>query len=193
MAYYDHGFPSEKRYLSRFDAILDRMTEAMTCARLTRSISHNFIVQILPHHRAAVEMSQNILDNTNEPALRNAAIQIISMQEQRNKALQGIQLPCALMRNPGEDVARYQAQVSRILEAMFRDMRRAPVTGDPAKDFIYEMLPHHRGAVEMSQNALAYPVCQSLYPVLDSLIVSKKQGIRQLEEILRQLGERPAR
>ena len=50
-----------KRYLSRFDEILDEMIQGMTDAPLTDSISHNFIVQMIPHHQAAIQMSENHL------------------------------------------------------------------------------------------------------------------------------------
>lgn len=37
-----------KRYLCRFYEILDKMIQGMTGAELTNSISHNFIVQMIP-------------------------------------------------------------------------------------------------------------------------------------------------
>ncbi len=46
-----------ENYLSEFYCILDRMIESITEAELTDSISHNFIVQMIPHHRAAIGMS----------------------------------------------------------------------------------------------------------------------------------------
>ena len=39
-----------KQYLCCFYEILDNMIEEMTNAKLTNSISHNFIVQMIPHH-----------------------------------------------------------------------------------------------------------------------------------------------
>ena len=48
-----------KNYLCRFYKILDEMIEGMTNAELTNSLSHNFIVQMIPHHRAAIEMSES--------------------------------------------------------------------------------------------------------------------------------------
>ncbi len=51
-------------YLNRFYSILDRMIQDMTNARLGNSISVNFMTQMIPHHRAAIEMSQNLLQYT---------------------------------------------------------------------------------------------------------------------------------
>ena len=50
-----------KNYISDYYCILDNMIEKMTGAKLSDSISGNFIAQMIPHHMAAVEMSENIL------------------------------------------------------------------------------------------------------------------------------------
>lgn len=41
----------------------------MTGVCLTDSISGNFIMQMIPHHTAAIEMSANILKYTTDPQL----------------------------------------------------------------------------------------------------------------------------
>lgn len=48
-----------KTYLCRFYKILDEMIDGMTNARLTDSISPNFIVQMIPHHQGAICISKN--------------------------------------------------------------------------------------------------------------------------------------
>ena len=65
------------RYLNRFYSILDRMIQDMTNARLGNSISVNFMTQMIPHHRAAIEMSQNLLQYTTNIPLQNIALQIV--------------------------------------------------------------------------------------------------------------------
>lgn len=51
-----------KAYLFQFYQILDTMIQKMTEADLSDSISHYFIVQMIPHHKAAIKMSYNILN-----------------------------------------------------------------------------------------------------------------------------------
>ena len=43
-----------KTYLDTFECILSEMIQEMTEVELTDSISDNFIIQMIPHHRAAV-------------------------------------------------------------------------------------------------------------------------------------------
>ena len=51
-------------YLRRYREILDTMIDEMTNAQLGCSISQNFIMQMIPHHRAAIEMSRNLLEHS---------------------------------------------------------------------------------------------------------------------------------
>ena len=52
------------RYLEQYHKILEDMICGMHDAELTDSISHNFIVQMIPHHKAAIEMSVSLLKYT---------------------------------------------------------------------------------------------------------------------------------
>ena len=79
-----------KQYLCCFYEILDNMIEEMTSAKLTNSISHNFIVQMIPHHQAAIKMSQNILQYTTLLPLQNIAKNIISEQTKGIEAMKEI-------------------------------------------------------------------------------------------------------
>ncbi len=76
---------SARNYLKEFYDILDEMIEEMTEVKLTDSISHNFIMQMIPHHMAAIEMSVNILQYTTDMPLRNIALSIINEQTQSIK------------------------------------------------------------------------------------------------------------
>ena len=68
---------------------------------------------------------------------------------------------------------------------MFDDMRNACYTNDINANFIREMIPHHRGAIQMSRNALQFPICQELKPIIQSIIVSQQNGIREMECLLK--------
>lgn len=87
-----------KEYIDSFHCILDQMIQAMTSAELTDSISHNFIVQMIPHHMAAIENMREI-----EPI-------------------------CAHLRNSQRDLNRYKCRIDRILNTMFCGMKSASAT-----------------------------------------------------------------
>lgn len=176
-----------KNYLSQFHCILDGMIKGMTEAELTDSISHNFIVQMIPHHRAAIEMSENLLKYTTDIALQNIACNIISEQTKSIADMQAVEHECASCINPERDVCLYQRRVSQIMCMMFDRMGAAPSCNNINVDFMCEMIPHHRGAVELSRNALQYELCGGLCPILNSIIISQEKGIRQMQQLLKNM------
>ena len=175
-----------QKYLSRFYEILDEMIRGMTCARLTESISHNFIVQMIPHHRAAIEMSESLLRYSDFAPLRRIAERIISEQTQSIKDMEKA-LPCCEMKmNSQQDLFRYGKRFGEITREMFSQMRSACSDNNINADFMREMIPHHQGAIRMSGNALKYPICPQLVPILKAIITSQERGVREMEKLLRQ-------
>jgi len=174
-----------KDYVSAFHNILDAMIQNMTNAELSDSISYNFIVQMIPHHRAAIEMSRNLLKYTTFVPLQDMAIQIVNEQTKSIEDMRRVICACGKLDNCRQDVRCYQAQVEQIMNTMFSEMENACATNQLNATFMREMLPHHRGAVEMSELALQYRICPELVPILNAIIHSQKQEIRQMQQLLR--------
>lgn len=172
-------------YLCRFYEILDNMIEEMTGAKLTDSLSHNFIVQMIPHHMVAIEMSRNILRYTACLPLQDIAQGIITEQTKSIEDMRAILPQCSCLVNSPQDVCMYQSRFGQISGTMFARMRDACADNDINADFMREMIPHHKGAIQMSENLLQYDICCGLIPILDAIIVSQRRGVREMEGLLR--------
>lgn len=177
-----------REYLQTYYDILDRMIRGMTEAELDESISHNFIVTMIPHHMAAIEMSQNILNYTNVKQLRSIAENIISEQTQSIKNMQDIFEECTERTNNPRELCQYQSKTDEIIQTMFTQMRTARTDNRIDCNFMREMIPHHRGAVRMSSNALRFRICPELKPILNAIIISQKRGIMQMQNLMRMLN-----
>lgn len=168
-------------YLQRYREILNAMISGMCSAELNDSISHNFIVQMIPHHRAAIEMSENILKYTENAKLTEIAKGIIDEQTRSIADMEAVLDQCSTLLNCSCDVQVYQRNVNAITETMFSKMRSAYFDNCINCDFIREMIPHHEGAVRMSENALKFQICHELNPILNAIIISQKNGIHQMK------------
>ena len=172
-----------KRYLCSFYEILDDMIEGMTSAELDDSLSHNFIVQMIPHHEAAIRMSENLLQYTTFVPLQNIAQNIIKEQTESIENMQEAMYNRNMLTNSEEDICLYQRQFHKITQVMFSEMHNAPSTNNINADFIKEMIPHHMGAIRMSENALRFPICPELIPILTAIISSQKRGVQEMEKL----------
>lgn len=175
---------SAENYLKRFNEILDHMIQGMKEAELSNNISHNFIVQMIPHHQAAIEMSENILKYTNNQQLKSIANRIISEQTKSIENMQAIKSQCEKHTNLCPMLKSYQCKTNRILKTMFSEMSSAYSDDNINCNFLREMIPHHMGAVKMSNNALKYNLCPGLKPILESIIISQENGINQMRKFL---------
>lgn len=173
-----------KCYLSRFYEILDEMIQGMTDAPLTDSISHNFIVQMIPHHRAAIEMSQNLLQYTTFVPLQNIASRIISQQTKSIADMEAVLEQCSTRENTQQECCLYRRRMDQITRTMFGDMENACATNGINANFMREMIPHHLGAIRMSENALRFPICPELIPILLAIIRSQRVGVREMRQLL---------
>lgn len=176
-----------RRYLCRYHDILEEMIRGMTGAALTDSISHNFIVQMIPHHRAAIAMSENLLRYSDLAPLRRIAQSIVEEQTKSIADMERVLACCEQQCNTPQELCRYGQQFHRITQTMFSQMRHAPAGNGINADFMREMIPHHQGAIRMSQNALQYPICPELKPILQAIITSQEKGVREMECLLRRL------
>lgn len=177
-----------KAYLTRFYQILDEMIWEMSSAEGNHSISHNFIIQMIPHHRAAIEMSKNLLWYNPSAPLKKIARGIISEQTKGIADMKAILDRCSECVNSERDLALYQRRIENTMSTMFDQMGSAPDTNNIDVDFMREMIPHHEGAIRMSETALQYDVCPELVPILQGIISSQKKGVQEMEVLLRQAG-----
>ena len=177
-----------KEYLETFDCILEHMIDGMTNARLSDSISYNFMVQMIPHHRAAIEMSKNILNYTDNRTLQDIATGIIEAQTKSIANMESILCHCMGQTNCMQCLKNYQCRMDKIMQSMFYRMDNACATNQVDCNFMWEMIPHHMGAVEMSETTLMFDICSELKPILEEIILSQKRGIMQMRQLQRCLN-----
>ena len=139
------------RYLEQYHKILEDMICGMHDAELTDSISHNFIVQMIPHHKAAIEMSVSLLKYTTWIPLQNIAENIIMEQRRGVANMTAILENCCQYENTEPEQYSYLQCFRQIAANMFYRMENACEDNSINGNFIREMIPHHEGAIQMAE------------------------------------------
>lgn len=177
-----------KNYISEYYCILEKMIGGMTEAELCGSISENFISQMIPHHKAAVEMSENILKYTTLVPLQCIAENIVRTQIRGIERMEEMRCKCKELCSSKCDLCLYQRSMDAIFREMFRGMKAARSDNNINCNFMREMIPHHLGAVRMAENALQYDLCPQLIPLLNGIISEQKKGISEMRSLMRMIG-----
>ena len=89
---------------------------------LTDSISHNFIKQMIPHHQAAIEMSQSVLQYTNLAPLQVIAAGIVAAQTKSMEDMRSVLATCREEKSSEQGRNLYQRRFDQITRTMFTDM-----------------------------------------------------------------------
>lgn len=92
---------------------------------------------------------------------------------------------CSELENTEQERSLYRRRTEQIMQGMFARMKNACSVNDINISFMREMIPHHQGAIQMSENALRFPICPQLDPILQAIIVSQRKGVREMEQLLR--------
>ncbi len=67
------------------------------------------------------------------------------------------------------------------MRSMQQSMDRAPVTGDPDRDFVSMMMPHHRGAIEMAKVELRYGRDPELRRLARDVVAAQQREIAEMD------------
>jgi uncharacterized protein (DUF305 family) len=63
-------------------------------------------------------------------------------------------------------------------------MTSAPMTGDPDRDFMAMMIPHHQGAIEMSETELRYGRDLRVKRLAQEIVVTQESEIQLMRSYL---------
>ena len=176
-------FIMAKKYLSHFDQILCEMSEKMLSTQMINNITINFIQCMIPHHQGAIYMCENLLMFTSNTQLKGLAENIIKTQTLGIEHMKDILNTTSGYTNSEKNVNCYVVKYLKITEKMIEKMKDSPRCVNINLNFINEMIPHHKGAIEMCESVLQYCIDPRLKFVADNIIKEQKHGIIELEKI----------
>ena len=177
-----------KRYLCCYYQILDGMIQGISAAKLTQSISHNCIVQLIPYHRAAVRMCRNLLEASNDGSLRRLAQRIAVQAAQTVEQLEAELANAGELTSPQPDLRLFQRRSDLIFREMYAQMGAAPEGNRIDVLFLRQMIPQRQGGVRAARTALRYEVSTGLAPILRSVIDGQSREVGQLRALLGRRG-----
>jgi uncharacterized protein (DUF305 family) len=90
------------------------------------------------------------------------------------------------MSDPEE--ARFAAEMAAAMERMMRGMHAAVAAGDPDRDFLAMMIPHHEGAVEMARLELVHGRDPLTRQLAEGIIAGQQVEIDAMRRRLKILG-----
>ena len=75
----------------------------------------------------------------------------------------------------------FEQEMMQSMSKMDKDMRAAPMTGDPNHDLSAMMIPHHQGAIDMAKAILLHGKDPAVQRLAQEIIVTQQQEIKVMQ------------
>lgn len=91
-----------------------------------------------------------------------------------------------------DNIKNYLSEQKSEMNTMMEDMKNIKHTGDPAIDFLYGMIPHHKAAIEMSESLLKYGGEKAeIKKIAENIITNQSKEIEQMEDMIKRMELNP--
>ena len=80
----------------------------------------------------------------------------------------------------------FEQLIEDAMRVMHRGMHNAPRTGDPDRDFVTLMMPHHQGAIDMAKTQLMYGKDPQMRRLAQAIITDQQSEIALMHLWLQQ-------
>jgi len=134
-----------------------------------------FLSQMIAHHQAAVEMAKQILSHNPKPPVKEAADRVIEAQTQEIAQMTG-------WLKEWHQAEPSSEQQNLVREDM-KSMMAMPVDSD--RVFLEMMIPHHQGAIDMSELVNSRSDTAELKTMAGKIIQDQKAEIEQYQQMLK--------
>jgi uncharacterized protein (DUF305 family) len=158
---------------------------------MMNQIDQHFMEMMIPHHTQAIEMADIALTRAQHPEIKNLAAAIkkdqnreIQQMKTWYKAWYGKEVPATAMTNQ-EMMAMHQRMCQQMhcnMMDMKVDLAALKNAPDFDKEFIRQMIPHHRMAVMMSQMAANKATKPEIRNLAQSIIKTQTAEINQMRQ-----------
>ena len=160
----------------------------------------HFIEMMIPHHQQAVEMADIAFTRAQHPEIKNLAVAIKKDQTSEIEQLRtwykkwyGKEVPVmamtdqGMMANHGNMGQQMNPDMMKMpmnckMQCMNMDLETLKNAPDFDQEFIRQMIPHHRMAVQMSQMIAKKTTKPQIRNLAKSIIKSQTAEIRQMEQ-----------
>lgn len=174
---------SLENYMNEQDNIMHTMFEEMHNFTLTGSSDMDFLLGMIPHHKAAIEMAQEYLEYGGESEeMKTLAKNIINAQQKE------IELMNSLTENmdiSSADSEKEKLYIEEYNTAMQNSHSHNMMEYDSIdKAFADGMTEHHQMAVDMSEVIVKYSENPQVKELANNIIETQKKEIEQMQNFM---------
>ena len=113
------------------------------------------------------------------------AVAAMALQAQKNTTQSATPIEHGFIEQTAEFVAStartFDQLMGDAMSVMHKGMHSAPQTGDPDRDFVTMMIPHHQGAIDMAKTLLLYGRDEQLKRLAQEIIADQQNEVQLMQ------------
>ncbi|HET9639575.1 MAG TPA: DUF305 domain-containing protein [Allosphingosinicella sp.] len=157
-----------------------KMHDVMVSA-VGADVSDTWVRKMIEHHKGAIAMAKIEVAHGYDTRVIPIARRVIAKQQQEVEELQGL-----IRQDAAPDPA--SAQPYRAAEKEMHEAMMAAKGSDTSHTFVRKMIPHHQGAIAMSQIVLAQGNDERVAAIARRIIADQQAELAELQGILTGAG-----
>ena len=141
---------------------------------------------MIPHHKGAVLSSEEYLKSGKNETVKKLAMDIITAQQKEILEFQqeSEKLKTELIKYSKKEASKINKESKKAMDQMMKEMNSFIISGNIDKDYLMGMLPHHQGAINISQIILKITTDETIKKIANRIITDQQKEIADIRKIL---------
>lgn len=180
-----YGEDNLTKYLNEQSSEMSTMMENMKSIKPTGDVALDFLYGMIPHHKAAIEMSKSLLKYGGEnEQIKEIAENIVKGQSEEIDQMKNM-IKC-IESNPQIDEKKEQEYLKEYNKMFAKNMNEKDKSkiNSVDKAFAIGMIKHHEMAITMAQDVLKYTNNQDIINLANNIIKSQNSEIIKMKEFI---------
>ncbi|MEO5948735.1 MAG: DUF305 domain-containing protein [Chitinophagaceae bacterium] len=159
------------------DKNMSMMMNKMKEMKMSGNVDVDFVNMMMIHHQGAIDMATSEISSGKNDSIKSLARSIVKDQENEIAAMRKwLEKNKDYKSSAGDNSMKLMESMKSMSED---DMK---MSGDTDKDFVMMMIPHHEGAIEMSEVEIKYGSDPEIKKMAQGIIDKQKAEIKIMEE-----------
>ena len=108
-------------------------------------------------------------------------IALLTQRHTAHSATSAVRLPAAPAEFTASTERTFDQLMGDSMNVMHKGMHSAPYTGNPDRDFVTMMIPHHQGAIDMAKAILLYGKDEQLKRLAQEIIADQQNEVQLMQ------------
>ena len=108
-------------------------------------------------------------------------IALLTQRHTAHSATSAVSLPTAPAEFTASTDRTFDQLMGDSMNVMHKGMHSAPYTGNPDRDFVTMMIPHHQGAIDMAKAILLYGKDEQLKRLAQEIIADQQNEVQLMQ------------